>query len=211
MKKRSLMFLVIILLGVSSCQKFKEKYSIRSVQLKNGDIIFQTSLSNQSKAIQVATKSEYSHCGIIYDINNEYYVYEAIQPVTLTPLNKWIARGKDSHYVVKRLKESDKLLSQETLAKMKKEGEKFQGKDYDLVFGWSDKKLYCSELVWKIYKRGANIEVGKLEKLEDFDLSDSIVQKKLKERYGNNIPLEETVISPKSIFDSKLLITIYKN
>lgn len=32
---------------------------------KNGDIIFQTSKSNQSKAIQLATDSKYSHMGII--------------------------------------------------------------------------------------------------------------------------------------------------
>ncbi|HRG10273.1 MAG TPA: peptidoglycan peptidase, partial [Cyclobacteriaceae bacterium] len=37
-----------------------------SQTLKSGDIIFQTSQSSQSKAIQLATRSEYSHMGIIY-------------------------------------------------------------------------------------------------------------------------------------------------
>ena len=32
-------------------------------------------------------------------------------------------------------------------------------KDYDLYFEWSDDKIYCSELVWKIYKNGADIEL----------------------------------------------------
>lgn len=50
-------------------------------QIKNGDLIFQTSLSGQSKAIQIATKSKYSHCGIIYIDNGRFYVFEAIQPV----------------------------------------------------------------------------------------------------------------------------------
>ena len=49
--------------------------------IKNGDIIFQTSLSAQSKAIQLATKSKYSHCGLIFKEKNTYYVFEAIQPV----------------------------------------------------------------------------------------------------------------------------------
>ena len=34
-------------------------------KIKNGDIIFQTSKSSQSKAIQLATNSKYSHMGII--------------------------------------------------------------------------------------------------------------------------------------------------
>ena len=42
-------------------------------------------------------------------------------------------------------------------------------------------------MIWKIYQRGANIEVGKLEKLKDFDLSSPEVKTKLKERYGVGI------------------------
>ncbi len=91
---------------------------------------------------------------------------------------------------------------------MKREGEKFRGKSYDLFFEWSDDKIYCSELIWKIYKRAANIEIGKLQKLGDFDLSDKQVKQKMQERYGNNFPENEIVISPVAIFDSKLLETI---
>jgi Orthopoxvirus protein of unknown function (DUF830). len=212
MKKKFFMFVIVliaVLLGIGVNKNHNIPATIP--QFNNGDIIFQVSLSSQSQAIQRATKSQYSHCGIVYNINNKYYVYEAIQPVKLTLLDNWVARGKDSHYVVKRLKNSDKILDRETLSRMEKEGEKFLGKDYDLTFEWSDDKIYCSELIWKIYKRAANIEIGKLEKLKDFDLSDSIVQEKLKERYGDNIPMDEIVISPKSIFDSRLLITIYEN
>ena len=44
-------------------------------EIKNGDLIFQTSLSGQSKAIQLATKSKYSHCGLIYKDGNDFYVF----------------------------------------------------------------------------------------------------------------------------------------
>ncbi len=180
-------------------------------EIKNGDLIFQTSLSGQSKAIQLATNSKYSHCGIIYSDNGQYYVFEAIQPVKTTPLDKWIARGKDGHYVIKRLKNADQILTTETLQKMKQEGEKFKGKNYDLTFEWSDDKIYCSELIWKIYQRAAGLEIGKLEKLSDFDLTNEAVKQKMKERYGNKIPMDEIVISPKAIFDSELLETINQN
>jgi hypothetical protein len=172
--------------------------------LKTGDIIFQTSKSSQSKAIQIATGSKYSHMGIIYRQNDQLYVYEAIQPVKLTKLEDWVARGEDRKCVVKRLKNSEKILTPENLVKLKKVGERFNNKDYDIYFEWSD----CSELVWKMYKEALNIEIGKLEKLKDFNLDDPIVKKKMRERYGESIPMDEIVISPESIFNSENIETI---
>jgi len=179
--------------------------------IKNGDIIFQTSLSAQSKAIQLATKSKYSHCGLIYKVGSDYFVFEAIQPVKRTPLDKWIARGQDGKYVIKRLKNADSILTESTLKKMKEIADEFDGKNYDLTFEWSDDRIYCSELIWKIYKRGAGIELGKLQKLREFDLSNESVKIKMKERYGENIPSEELVISPASIFESDNLMTVKAN
>ena len=179
-----------------------------SASIEDGDLIFQTSLSRQSKAIQLATHSKYSHCGIIYKVNNKLYVFEAIQPVKLTPLNEWIKRGQGGHYVIKRLKNASQVLSPAVIAKMKKTGEAFSNKNYDLTFEWSDDKIYCSELIWKVYQRGAGIEIGKLQQLGEFDLTSPEIKKIMKERYGNNIPLQEQVISPAAIFDSPLLITV---
>jgi uncharacterized protein YycO len=139
--------------------------------LKNGDIIFQISKSSQSKAIQLATNSKYSHMGIIYEIDGDFIVYEAIQPVQITPLNDWIKRGENAHYVVKRLINSDEVLSEITIKKMIEYGKQFEGKPYDIHFEWSDDKMYCSELVWKIYKNSTNTEIGKLQKLSEFNLT----------------------------------------
>ncbi len=211
---------LILLGGFSSQQKFyasdtdpvKENAEINSLadqcEIKNGDLIFQTSVSAQSKAIQLATNSKYSHCGIIYNENGQFYVFEAIQPVKTTALDEWIARGENGHYVIKRLKNADQFLTNETLQKMKLEGEKFKGKEYDLTFEWSDQKMYCSELIWKIYQRATGLEIGKLQKLSDFDLTSEVVKAKMKERYGEKIPMDEIVISPAAIFDSELLRTI---
>jgi hypothetical protein len=85
---------LIVLGGLYAKQKY---YSLENAntEIKNGDLIFQTSLSEQSKAIQSATKSKYSHCGIIYRENKQYYVFEAVQPVKATALDRWIARGEN--------------------------------------------------------------------------------------------------------------------
>jgi len=179
--------------------------------LQNGDIIFQSSQSEQARAIQLATGSIFSHCGIIYKEGDNVFVYEAVQPVKKTPIKQWISYGHKGEYVVRRLKRADAVLSPATMDKMRKEGEKFLGKNYDLAFEWSDEKLYCSELVWKIYKRGAGIEIGKPQKLREFNLNHKLVKEKLKERYGNKIPLDELVISPAAIFKSDLLVTVRVN
>ncbi len=203
-------FILIIVAGLLVFLKAKNAAAFSSL-LKSGDIIFQTSRSTQSKAVQLATRSEYSHMGIVYIKNDEVFVYEAVQPVKLTPLMQWIKRGEKQKFVVKRLKNADKVLTSANLAKMQQVGEKYLGKDYDLFFEWSDKRIYCSELVWKIYKEALDIEVGKVQTLKDFDLSNVVVKAKLKERYGDSIPLEEPVISPEIMFDSDKLKTVFKN
>jgi len=185
----------------------KEETS-KETELQNGDLIFHTSRSSQSQAIQIATNSKYSHMGIIYKEGENYLVYEAVQPVKTTNLNAWISRGKNGKYVVKRLKNSERYLSEDGIERMKIIGQKYLGKDYDLRFEWSDNKIYCSELAWKIYKEAFNIEIGKLEKVGDFDLSNKTVQEKVKERYGSDIPKDEFVITPDRMFKSEKLITV---
>ncbi|PBJ07358.1 YiiX family permuted papain-like enzyme [Flavobacterium sp. ACN6] len=174
---------------------------------KDGDIIFQTSESKQCEAVRIATNSKFSHCGIIYDINGKWFVFEAVQPVKLTPLEDWIKHGQDSKYVVKRLK-NDAVLTPEVLQKMKEYSQQFNGKEYDAYFEWTDNRIYCSELVWKIYKNAAGIELSTLRELKDFNLADIRVQKILKERYGNDIPLEEKVVAPSDLADSNILKTV---
>jgi hypothetical protein len=180
-------------------------------QLHDGDIIFQTSQSNQSAAIQLATHSKYSHMGIIFFQNGEPFVFEAIRTVQYTPFVQWIDRGQNGKYVIKRLLNSEKLITPRSIEKLKTVAETFKGKPYDLTFEWSDNSIYCSELVWKIYDRGIGIQIGQLKKLRDFDLSNATVKNKMKERYGNQIPKDEAVVSPGDIFSSEQLKTVVRN
>jgi uncharacterized protein YycO len=200
---------ILIIIGLVTAAGLHAQMKFDPV--KEGDLIFQTSLSAQSKAIQLATKSKYSHCGIIFKDKNGYYVLEAVSKVKRTPLAQWIARGEGKYFVIKRLKNADQVLNPAALVKIKSAGQHFSGKDYDLTFEWSDDKIYCSELIWKIYQQATGLQIGKLEKLRDFDLTNAIVRKKMTSRYGTHIPWNETVISPASIFDSQLLKTVSMN
>jgi hypothetical protein len=137
-------------------------------------------------------------------------VYEAVGPVKFTPVDSWIERNAKRHFVVKRLKNADSVLTSRNLAKLESVALTFKGKPYDLAFNWSDDEMYCSELVWKTFHRALNIDIGKLRKMKEFDLSSPEVRKILAERYPDGVPLEETVISPQDMFQSVDLITICK-
>ena len=176
--------------------------------LQDGDIIFQTSQSKQCEAVRIATNSKFSHCGIIYEIKGEKYVYEAVQPVKITPFKEWVSHGQGNSYLVKRLKNAKAVLNTTVLEKMKSYGNQFNNIDYDLYFEWTDNKMYCSELVWKIYKNGAGIELCSLESLKSFTLEHELVKEILKERYGNKIPFDEKVVAPSQLVDSPLLETV---
>ena len=146
--------------------------------------------------------------GIIYEKDDKFYVYEAVGPVKLTLLEDWVKRGVEGHYVLKRLKNADDILNDEALLKMKSVGDRFEKKPYDSRFNWSNDEIYCSELVWKIYHEALGIDIGKLELLKDFDLSSPEVKNIMKKRYGNDVPLNEKVISPIAMFNSDLLVSV---
>ncbi len=179
--------------------------------LRNGDIIFQSLNSSAGEAICLATNSRFSHCGILFNQNNTWYVYEAIGPVKLTPLQEWVDRGIDREFEIKRLRNADQVLTQATLDNMLSVGRQFNGKEYDPQFRWSDARIYCSELVWKIYQRGAGIMLGNLQALRDYNLDHNTVREAMQQRYGDSPPLEELMVAPQTIYDCDELETVAKS
>ena len=70
---------------------------------------------------------------------------------------------------------------------------------------WSDERIYCSELVWKFYKQGAGIEVGKAA---DRPRAEPTGQSPLCKthqtalrRHRSHFRLDEPIISPQAIFE----------
>jgi len=207
-KMNKILFLVIIL--------FTSFWDLAAEQIKfsdlmEGDIIFHESNSEQAKAIKAATKSRYTHVGIIFKYGNDYKVLEAVEPVRITPLSSFIKRGQKNHYVIKRLNDRDKVLTNSKIQEMKQYGDSLLGRHYDIYFGWQDDRIYCTELIWKLYDKFTGKKLGDLKTLKDFDLSSSKVQYLMKKRYGNNIPYSEPVISPVDMFNSAELITVISN
>jgi uncharacterized protein YycO len=193
---RSLSLILVLLVSRSA---------LSAPAFEEGDIIFHTSRSSQSVAIQQATKSPYSHMGIVLRRGGQLTVFEASATVRYTPLEAWIARGAGGRYVLKRIEHG---LTQAQQAALRKAARPYENKRYDLTFEWSDERMYCSELVWKLYQCVLGIEIGKLEELRDFDLTGAAVKQKIRERYKGKLPLDEPVISPAAMFNAVNLKTI---
>lgn len=177
-------------------------------ELRDGDIVFQMSQSAQSVAVQKATGSPYSHMGVVILRQGKPFVFEAEGKVQYTPLSRWVARGVDGHFVAKRLQDASEVLKPAGVARLHKAAKQYEGRPYDPTFTWSDDRLYCSELVWKIYQRGLGVRIGDLQQVRAFKLSDPEVQRRLKERYGDKVPLDEPAISPGVMFASPRLVTV---
>jgi hypothetical protein len=193
---------LLILIVVSSTTYIFLNFK-QTTNYKEGDIIFQTTSGQTGKAIQLATHSKFNHCGVLFLENNKWIVYEAVQPVKKTSFEDFNARGAG---VIKRL--ANRTLFEEDIDKLKILFKTYEHKEYDEAFNWSDERIYCSELVYKLYKNGLQIELCKPRKLSDFDLNNPLVKEKLNEKYGNKIPLNEPMVSPEDIYKSALLIDV---
>lgn len=159
-------------------------------ELREGDIIFQTSKSDQSKYIQLATGSNLSHCGIIVKVGKEYKVLEASRTVRLTNLKDFIARGKDGRFWIKRADIGDKKIRYN----------RYLGKRYDLAFCFDNNKYYCSELVYIIYKDQLGINLCEPQTVESYCILG--LDKILKDR---GINTKQKVVAPSDIYRSELL------
>ena len=165
-------------------------------EVREGDVIFQTSQSLQSPLIQIATRSRISHCGIIVMKNGKPYVLETLKTLVVTPLDKFIARGEGGKYWLKRSNKEN----------IKIEYGSYLGKPYDLAFKFDNGKFYCSELIYDIYKNQLGIELCEPKKVSDYLMIgiDKLpqIEMAMKKR---GITMEQYAVAPVDIFESDYL------
>jgi hypothetical protein len=167
--------------------------------VREGDVIFQTSQSRQSPLIQIGTRSHITHCGIVVIKEGKPYVLETLKTLVLTPLDKFVARGKGGRYWLKR---SDK-------ENIKIEYDHYLGKTYDLSFSFDNDIYYCSELVYDIYKNQLDIELCEPKKVGDYLIlgTDNLdkIENEMKRR---GITKEQYAVAPVDIFESDYLVDV---
>lgn len=182
---------------------------LSSLALRDGDIVFTGAAVGQGAAIKAATGSPITHCGIVFKKDGSWMVLEAVQPVSVTSLEKFMARADKDTFAARRLKIE---LKPEAYQKARTWAVSQIGLDYDVRFAWDNKKLYCSELVWKFYQQ-AGIELCDLRKFRHYDLQKPEVKKIIEQRYGSmhKLPLDEKVVAPSDLLASNLLIEVPRN
>jgi cell wall-associated NlpC family hydrolase len=179
--------------------------------LRDGDVVFHTSRSWQSQAIALATDSPWTHVGLVLFDGGRPYVYEAIQPVSRTPLTAWVARGVGAHVRVKRLVDADRVLTPRVLAAMRARLRGWLGRSYDAWFQWDDARVYCSELVYKLYARDAGVELGPLVPMRSLRLGEPAVQALIAKRLGQRPPpgvLDAPISTPAAVEAAPELFTV---
>jgi uncharacterized protein YycO len=177
-----------------------------SFELQDGDIVFSASAFGQGAAIIAATGSPYTHCGVVFRQDGRWMVLEAVQPVGVATLEAFMARGRKEAFTALRLKT---VIAPDAYRKARDWATAQIGRDYDVHFGWDDKKLYCSELVWKFYQQ-AGVELCPPRKFRNYDLQRPEVRKIIEERYGrmDRLPMDEKVVAPSDLAASKLLMEV---
>ncbi len=174
-----ILLLLSLLFALFSCTS--------SPEIKEGDMIFQCSQSQQSPYIQQATGSTYTHCGIIIEEPYGLYVLEASNVVKLTPYDEWIKKGSsDDIKIVRAFEEPINI-----------EYQQYLGKKYDLAFKFDNDKYYCSELLYDIYLEQFDYQLAVPKKVNEYNIIglDAILAKR-------GIDKDQLVVAPSDILKS---------
>ena len=179
------------------------------MDLQVGDLVFQKTGGQQSQAVEKATRSPWTHCGILVLHKGLWWVYEASRQVVLTPLDRFIGRSVEGKWAIYRSKTQ---VSGEQWKRGVDYASRQLGKPYDLNFAWDEDKQYCSELVWKTY-RAAGVELCTLKNYQDYELDSPEVRQLIAHRYGSvdRLPAGVDVVAPSDLSESKLLVKIYSS
>lgn len=139
---------------------------------RDGDLVFHDSGGSQAEAIRVATKSRYTHMGIVRRTPSGPVVIEAARIVGETPLAAFLARGEGERYAVYRLRSPHLEAIKNAFA----ETRRYFGRPYDIFFRLEPSAIYCSELPHHAFK-AAGITLGKPERFGALAVENPAVRK----------------------------------
>jgi len=180
-------------------------FAFGAYEPKEGDLYFQSLPRNAViNAIEGASESPYSHCGILVRKDDGWFVLEAIGPVRETPLAKWIKQARDRHYDVFRLEAEHAG----NIPIFIKEARKYLGRPYDIRYRMDDEKIYCSELIFKGYRDATGEQLGKLVKFGDLKW---VRHTPVILAIEGSIPVNRIMITPRHLSEAKQLEKVFSS
>jgi len=182
--KKLLIFLFVILINFSAYAK---------LILKTGDILLQPLHCWSCNLIEAETESIYSHIGVVIKTyKDDVFVAEAfgkVKIVSFDEFNKKTQKGLKLKVMRPRFVASDLY---EIYLK------NFHGLPYDSGFRWDDSKIYCSELLNKLF-----MKAGMLYPIE-IPMTFTHNREYWLKFFKGNIPDGELGISPRDYDDESL-------
>ncbi len=171
-----------------------------------GDVIFQSLPRGKLvDAIEGATHSPWSHCGIVArDEQGRWIVYEALNGVEATPLRQFLWRSRDDRYAIYRWQ--DRYQSQ--MPAVLKQVRSHLGKPYDIRYRMENDEIYCSELIYQAFRDATGEEPGKLVALGELDWGP--YRQLIEHLEGGAAPLERLMITPRDLAAATQLSRIHQ-
>jgi uncharacterized protein YycO len=189
--------LAAIMCLYGGCRHYWSGSNVSPSDLREGDLLFQSLPRNPLvDAIEGASGSPFSHCGILHQTPSGWVVVEAIGPVKETPLSEWKARARDRLYVTYRLKSAyrDKIPSFIIAAQA------MVGRPYDHHYAWDDEAIYCSELIYKAFLTATGEKLGAMQRLGDLNWKPySVVMEQVE---GGPVPVDRQMITPRAVTEA---------
>jgi hypothetical protein len=171
-------------------------WAYASYQPQEGDVIFQSlPFSRIVTAIEGATDSPLSHCGIVAREDDRWVVYEAIGPVGPSPLGDYIARGRNRAFLVKRLRSVEQPHIPEMLAAVRA----LRGRPYDERYRLDDDHAYRDATGGK--------SLGKLVTLGELNWQP--YQELIEQIEKAPPPLDRELITPRDLARARQLETAF--
>ena len=181
--------------------------AIAKYEPREGDMIFQSLPHGPVVwAIEGVTKSPYSHCGIVGQRDDQWFVYEAYRGVSATPLKEFLWRGRGGGFAVYRLREDHRGHIPETLRCC----EKYLGRPYDIRYRLDDEKIYCSELIYKAFRDATDgQQLGDLVKFGDMNWGPYEVL--IRQIEGGEVPVDREMITPRDLAKARQLEPVFSH
>lgn len=192
--KGILLIAVVLFLGAMTWFLLLPQVWFASYEPKEGDVLFQ-SLPRQalSIAIEGATDSPWSHCGIVARENGQWFVYEAYGHVQRVPLREFWHRSRRNRLAVYRWRERERQHVSGLLAQVRLQ----MGLPYDSRYEMDDEKIYCSELIYKAFLAVTGRPLGELVRLGDLNWQPH--QALIEKLEGGPVPLDRMMITPRHL------------
>lgn len=170
---------ILLMLLCASCRQGGDLSALRE-----GDILFIETESFQSKYVKMGMLSIWSHCGIAVDTPDGVQIMEADTTVRILPVERFVAKSVGGKYIIKRPE-------QQLTAPI--DQQKWLGRWYDLKFSFDNEEVYCSELVWLIYKEQGIELCPPIRIKEHLMVRFPVMQRALEER---GISPEQPAVAP---------------